>query len=102
VTSTLRKLDEKTLLSVFEGVPTFSIDRKELEQGIGIIELVAEKTEALPSKGEVRRTIKGGGLGLNKEKITSEDQVVNTSDLLNDKYLLIQKGKKNYFLIIAG
>jgi len=101
VTSTLRKLDEKTLLSVFEGVPTFNIDRKELEQGIGIIELVAEKTEALPSKGEARRTIKGGGLGLNKEKITSEDQVVNTSDLLNDKYLLVQKGKKNYFLIIA-
>ncbi|MFW5754228.1 MAG: tyrosine--tRNA ligase [Marinilabiliaceae bacterium] len=101
VTSTLRKLDEKTLLSVFEGVPTFNIDRKELEQGIGIIDLVAEKTQALSSKGEARRTLKGGGLSLNKEKVTSEDQVVNASDLLNDKYLLIQKGKKNYFLIIA-
>ncbi|MGM0375497.1 MAG: tyrosine--tRNA ligase [Bacteroidota bacterium] len=101
VTSTLRKLDEKTLLSVFEGVPTFNIDRKELDQGIGIIDLVAEKTQALPSKGEARRTVKGGGLSLNKEKVTSEDQVVNAADLLNDKYLLIQKGKKNYFLIIA-
>ncbi|MFW5889858.1 MAG: tyrosine--tRNA ligase [Marinilabiliaceae bacterium] len=101
VTSTLRKLDEKTLLSVFEGVPTFNIDRKELEQGIGIIDLVAENTQVLSSKGEARRTLKGGGLSLNKEKVTSEDQVVNASDLLNDKYLLIQKGKKNYFLIIA-
>ncbi|MFO8000969.1 MAG: tyrosine--tRNA ligase [Marinilabilia sp.] len=101
VTSTLRKLDEKTLLSVFEGVPVFNISRNELKQGIGIIDLVAEKTEALPSKGEARRTIKGGGLGLNKEKITSEDHLVGTSDLLNDKYLLIQKGKKNYYLIIA-
>ena len=101
VTSTLRKLDEQTLLSVFEGVPTFNISRNDLEQGIGIIDLVAEKTQALPSKGEARRTIKGGGLGLNKEKIASEDRLVDAADLLNDKYILIQKGKKNYFLIIA-
>jgi tyrosyl-tRNA synthetase len=101
VTSTLRKLDEQTLLSVFEGVPTFNISRSDLEQGIGIIDLVAEKTQALPSKGEARRTIKGGGLGLNKEKIASEDRMVDAADLLNDKYILIQKGKKNYFLIIA-
>lgn len=101
VTSTLRKLDEKTLLAVFDGVPTFNISKEELKKGIGIIDLVSEKTEALSSKGEARRTIKGGGLGLNKEKITTEDRMVNTSDLLNEKYLLVQKGKKNYFLIIA-
>jgi len=101
VTDILRKLDERTLLSVFEGVPTFNINRKELDAGIGIIDLVAEKTEVLPSKGEARRTIKGGGLGLNKEKVTTEELIVKTTDLLNDKYLLIQKGKKNYFLIIA-
>ncbi|WP_462319401.1 tyrosine--tRNA ligase [Marinilabilia sp.] len=101
VTNTLRKLDEKTLLAVFDGVPTFNISRDELSQGIGILDLVAEKTAALPSKGEARRTIKGGGLGLNKEKVATDDQQVTTSDLLNDKYLLIQKGKKNYYLIIA-
>jgi tyrosyl-tRNA synthetase len=101
VTDILRKLDERTLLSIFEGVPTFNINRKELDAGIGIIDLVAEKTEVLPSKGEARRTIKGGGLGLNKEKVTTEELIVKTTDLLNDKYLLIQKGKKNYFLIIA-
>jgi tyrosyl-tRNA synthetase len=101
VTNTLRKLDEKTLLAVFDGVPTFNISRNDLSQGIGILDLVAEKTAALPSKGEARRTIKGGGLGLNKEKVATDDQQVTTSDLLNDKYLLIQKGKKNYYLIIA-
>ncbi len=101
VTNTLRKLDEKTLLAVFEGVPTFNISKEELAGGIGIMDLVAEKTKALPSKGEARRTIKGGGLGLNKEKVTADDLVVRTDDLLNDKYLLIQKGKKNYILIIA-
>ncbi|MBZ4675695.1 MAG: tyrosine--tRNA ligase [Anaerophaga sp.] len=101
VTDILKKLDERTLLSVFEGVPTFSINRKELDPGIGIIDLVAEKTEVFPSKGEARRTIKGGGLALNKEKVTNEELIVKTTDLLNNKYLLVQKGKKNYFLIIA-
>ena len=101
VTNTLRKLDEQTLLAVFEGVPTFNISKDDLADGIGIVDLVADKTTALPSKGEARRTIKGGGLGLNKEKVTTEDKMVTPSDLLNDKYLLIQKGKKNYFLIIA-
>jgi tyrosyl-tRNA synthetase len=101
VTNTLRKLDEKTLLAVFEGVPVFNISKAELNEGIGIIDLVAEKTAALPSKGEARRTIKGGGLGLNKEKIMADDYTVKTSDLLNDKYLLVQKGKKSYYLIIA-
>ena len=101
VTGTLRKLDEKTLLSVFEGVPTFKVNRQELSSGIGILDLIAEKTRIFPSKGEARRTIKGGGVGLNKEKVKSEEQTVGSSDLLNDKYILVQKGKKNYFLIIA-
>ncbi|MGQ1889444.1 tyrosine--tRNA ligase [Thermophagus sp. OGC60D27] len=101
VTDTLRKLDEKTLLSVFEGVPTFNINRQELNSGIGIIDLVAEKTGIFPSKGEARRTIKGGGVGINKEKVGSEEITVDLSDLLNDKYILVQKGKKNYYLIIA-
>ncbi len=101
VTGILRKLDEQTLLSVFEGVPTFQFSRQELNNGINIMDLLTEKTAVLPSKGEARRTIQGGGLGLNKEKVTSIDLVVEANSLLNNKYLLVQKGKKNYFLLIA-
>jgi tyrosyl-tRNA synthetase len=101
VTGILRKLDEQTLLSVFEGVPTFQFSRQELTNGINIMDLLTEKTAVLPSKGEARRTIQGGGLGLNKEKVTSIDLVVEANSLLNNKYLLVQKGKKNYFLLIA-
>src|SRR5690554_2665339 len=68
----LRKLGEKTFLSVFEGVPQFQIAKTELEQGINVVDLLAEKTEVFPSKGELRRTIKGNGLSINKEKIGDE------------------------------
>ncbi len=101
VTGILRKLDEQTLLAVFDGVPTFPFPRKELNQGINIVDLLVEKTGVLPSKGEARRTIEGGGLSLNKEKVASSDLMVNAASLLNDKYLLVQKGKKNYSLLIA-
>ena len=97
----LRKLDEKTFLSVFEGVPQFQIAKTELEQGINVVDLLAEKTEVFPSKGELRRTIKGNGLSINKEKIGDEGLVVNHSFLIGGKYILAQKGKKNYSLIIA-
>lgn len=96
----LHKLDEDTLLSVFEGVPQFEISRDELEQGIGIVELVAEKTAIFPSKGEARRMLKDGGVQVNKAKV-SEDFISNQSNLLSGKYLLVQKGKKNYYLLIA-
>jgi tyrosyl-tRNA synthetase len=98
----LRKLDEATFLSVFEGVPQFPITRSELKEGINIIDLLAEKTSVFPSKGEVRRTIAGGGIALNKVKIEDPAEIVDLSKLIGDKYLLVQKGKKNYFLIIAG
>jgi tyrosyl-tRNA synthetase len=98
---TLVKMDEKTFLAVFEGVPQFSVSRDLLNQGISVVELLAGETAVFPSKGELRRTIKGGGVSLNKDKITDPDTVVNADSLLNDKYLLAQKGKKNYFLIIA-
>ncbi len=101
VTGILRKLDEATLLSVFEGVPTFQFSRQALANGINIVDLLTENTAVLPSKGEARRTIKGGGLGLNKEKITTAELIVEADSLLNNKYLLVQKGKKNYFLLIA-
>jgi len=98
---TLRKLDEATFLSVFEGVPQFEISRTELEAGVNIIDLLAEKNTVFPSKGEARRTIAGGGVAINKVKIESPDEVFNAGKLIGDKYLLVQKGKKNYFLLIA-
>ncbi|HOI49532.1 MAG TPA: tyrosine--tRNA ligase, partial [Prolixibacteraceae bacterium] len=97
----LRRLSEKTLLSVFEGVPQFEVAKSEIEAGVNIIDLLAEKTAVFPSKGELRRTIQGNGLSLNKEKVSSMEQVIDSSFLIGGKYLLAQKGKKSYFLIIA-
>uniref|UniRef100_UPI0032164EEE tyrosine--tRNA ligase n=1 Tax=uncultured Draconibacterium sp. TaxID=1573823 RepID=UPI0032164EEE len=97
----LRKLNESTFLAVFEGVPQFKISKAELSEGINVVDLLAEKTEVFPSKGELRRTIKGNGLSINKEKIGDPELIVNTDYLIADKYILAQKGKKNYFLIIA-
>ena len=98
---TLRKLDEATFLSVFEGVPQFEISRNELEAGINIVDLLAEKASVFPSKGEARRTIAGGGVAVNKAKVEVPDEIVTPSKLIGGKYLLVQKGKKNYFLLIA-
>ena len=97
----LAKLDKETFLSVFEGVPTFEIDRAKLEEGVHIVELLATETSAFPNKSEVRRTIKGNGLSLNKDKVTDQDYAATTSDLINETYLLVQKGKKTYFIIEA-
>lgn len=99
-TETLRKLDEQTFLSVFDGVPQFKVEKTELENKIGIIDLLAEKTNILNSKGEVRRALKENSLSINKEKI-DENYIADTSSLLNDKYILVQKGKKNYFIIVV-
>lgn len=96
---TLAKLDESTFLSVFEGVPVFELQKSALEQGINILELTSVQTQIFPSKGEARRTVEGGGLSINKNKIAGIDAVVNTSHLINNKYILVQKGKKNYFII---
>jgi len=98
----LRKLDEKTFLAVFEGVPQFQVSKTELEQGINIVDLLAEKIGVFPSKGELRRTIKGNGLSINQEKVGDEGLVIDSSFLIGGKYILAQKGKKNYSLIIAG
>ena len=98
----LRKLDEKTFLSVFEGVPQFHVSKAELKKGINVVDLLAEKTEVFPSKGELRRTIKGNGLSINQEKISNETLQIDYGFLIGGKYILAQKGKKNYSLIIAG
>ena len=97
----LHRLDEETLLQVFEGVPQFEISRAELEEGIMPLDLLVEKTQIFPSKNEARKMMTGNGVSLNKEKLTDIQQPVSTSDLLNDKYLLFQRGKKNYYLVIA-
>ena len=95
----LRKLDEDTLLAVFEGVPQFEVERSVIEAGVQPLTLLAELTQVFPSKGEARKTIQAGGVSVNKEKLTAPDQVIGVDALLNDRYLLVQKGKKNYFLI---
>ncbi|HJZ38974.1 MAG TPA: tyrosine--tRNA ligase [Bacteroidales bacterium] len=100
-TETLKKLDEGTFLSVFEGVPLFTIEKETLETGINILDLLGERTSVFPSKGEVRRMIKGGGVSLNKARLEDDSLIVKTEDLLNNKYILIQKGKKNYYLIAS-
>lgn len=97
----LRKLNEKTFLSVFGGVPQFEVSIDELKAGINLVELLAEKTGVFPSKGELRRTIQANGLSINKEKIGSTDVTLDDSFLIGGKYLLAQKGKKNYYLLVA-
>ncbi|MDR0830217.1 MAG: tyrosine--tRNA ligase [Prevotellaceae bacterium] len=97
----LHKIDEQTLLSVFEGVPQFEIDRNLLKNGIPPLSLLAETTSIFPSKGEARKTIQQNGLSLNKEKFTNVNDPIFEDKLLNNKYLLFQKGKKNYFLIVV-
>ncbi len=98
----LEKLSENDLLAVFEGVPQFTISKTELEAGINILDLLAVKTSVFPSKGEARRMIKGGGVSVNKTKITSSEETVFADALLNDKFIIAQRGKKNYFLLEAG
>jgi len=98
-TETLRKLDEATFLSVFEGVPLYEMSSEIFDRGISISELLAVKTDVFASKGELRRMTDGGGLSINKEKADDPNRVITVSDLLNKKYLLVQKGRKNYFLI---
>ncbi len=96
----LRQLDEATLLSVFDGVPRFEIAREALADGIPIVALLVDHSQVFSSKGEARKMLQANGVALNKSKI-AEDRVVQTEDLLNDRLLLVQKGKKNYFLLMA-
>lgn len=97
----LRKIDEDTLLAVFDGVPQFRIDKSLLEAGIKAIDLLVDYAAVFPSKGEMRKLVQSGGVSLNKEKLENQDQLVGMDNLLNGKYILAQKGKKNYFLLIA-
>ncbi|MFA6830913.1 MAG: tyrosine--tRNA ligase [Bacteroidaceae bacterium] len=97
----LRKLDEATFLAVFEGVPQFEVSHASIDASVKAVDLLASEAAVFSSKGEMRKLVQGGGVSLNQEKLESFDQEITTADLLNDKYLLIKRGKKNYFLIIA-
>lgn len=97
----LHKIDEATLLSVFEGVPQFEVSRDRLSAGVPAIQLLTDDAAVFASKGEMRKLTQGGGVSVNKEKLTDPNQVINTDYLLNGKYILAQRGKKNYYLLIA-
>ncbi|MBD5385794.1 tyrosine--tRNA ligase [bacterium] len=97
----LMKLDEQTLLDIFEGVPTFNISKAELEAGIPLLELLAGKTAIFPSKGEARKMVQGNGVSINKEKVTDPQMTVNADSLIAGRYMLVQRGKKNYYLLIV-
>lgn len=94
------KSDEE-VLEIFEGVPQYEVALHELEIGLDIPSLLAEKTAIFPSKGEVKKTVQGGGLSINKAKLSDLTQTFSVTDLINGRFLVVQKGKKNYFLIIA-
>lgn len=100
-TDALKKLDEKTFLSVFEGVPVSVVLKKDLVAGIPMIDFLTISTGIFPSKNEARKMILGGGVSINKEKMENADATISSTFLLNEKYILVQKGKKNYFLVRA-
>ena len=97
----LQTLDEATLLAVFEGVPQFEISRDKLASGIKVIDLLTEEAPVFPSKGELRKLITAGGLSVNKEKVASPEDIFSAEQLIAGRYLLVQRGKKSYYLIIA-
>lgn len=97
----LAKIDEATFLAVFEGVPSFNLDKKLLEDGVQLEDLLVVHTNIFPSKGEARKNIVAGAVSLNKNKMMSNTEIVNTAHLINNKYILLQKGKKNNFLVVV-
>ncbi len=96
---TLRKIDEATLLAVMEGVPQFEVPRSAIEEGTKLADLLTDVAPVFPSKGEMRKMVQGGGVSINKEKISDPYAPATTDMLLNNKYILVQRGKKNYFLL---
>jgi len=97
----LKTLSEKQVIEMFEGIPQFKISKAELASGIDAATLLAEKASVFPSKGETKKLIQGGGVSVNKEKVAEATQIFNAEHLINDQFFVVQKGKKNYFLLIA-
>ena len=98
---TLRSIDETTFLQVFEGVPQFKISKDQLSKGVAAVDLLTDDASIFPSKGEMRKTVQAGGVMINKDKLNAFDEIIDNSHLIGDKYILAQRGKKNYFLLIA-
>jgi len=100
-TESLRKLSEDDFLAIFNGVPVFEVARSKFSENVPVIDFLTDLAPIFESKGELKRMITGGGLSVNKDKIMQSDQVVDESYLINSKYLLAQKGKKNYYIVKA-
>ncbi|MBK6642083.1 MAG: tyrosine--tRNA ligase [Bacteroidetes bacterium] len=97
----LKNLEEKLLLEIMDGVPQMTVSKNDLQAGVGIVDLLAEKTNIFPSKGEAKKMVMAGGVSINKVKVADTNVSVTTTDLLRDKYLILQKGKKQYYLLTA-
>jgi tyrosyl-tRNA synthetase len=98
-TEMLQKLSEQDLLAVFEGVPQVEISKDEIVAGINAVEFLSDKTNVFPSRGEARKMIQGGGASINKNKVENPDTIIGKDQLLNNQYILVQRGKKNYYLV---
>ncbi|MDQ3190771.1 MAG: tyrosine--tRNA ligase [Bacteroidota bacterium] len=98
-TESLKNLAEEDLLAVFEGVSQVQISHADLKPGINMVEFLSDNTQIFPSRGEARKMVQGGGVAINKNKVENPEESITTANLLNKKYILVQKGKKNYFLI---
>ncbi|WP_257666220.1 tyrosine--tRNA ligase [Parapedobacter tibetensis] len=98
----LNGMEHTAVLDIFDGVPQFHIAKDQLSAGINAMDLLAVSTSVFPSKGEARKMIQGGGVSINKAKIGDIDQIFSLDDLINGSYLIVQRGKKNYFLLIAA
>jgi tyrosyl-tRNA synthetase len=97
----LNGLNHEGVLDVFDGIPQFTLSKNDLVAGIPVLDLFAVQSSVFPSKGEARKMIQGGGVSINKEKLIDVEEVVTADRLINGKYLIAQRGKKNYYLIIA-
>jgi tyrosyl-tRNA synthetase len=97
----LKFLDEQTLLDVFDGVPQSTIAKSEIEAGINVVDLLVDKCAIFPSRGQARELITGGGVSINKDKVANTEVTISGDHLIGNKYLVAQRGKKNYHLIIV-
>ena len=98
---TLRSIDETTFLQIFEGVPQFNISKAKLAGGVKAVDLLTEEAAVFPSKGEMRKTTQAGGVMINKERLAAFDEQIDENYLIGGKYILAQRGKKNYFLLVV-
>lgn len=97
----LNNLAHAEVLDIFDGVPQYVLSAEQLVTGIDVLDLLAERSKVFPSKGEARKMIQGGGVFVNKQKLTDANQIFTTENLIGNKFLVVQKGRKNYFLLLV-